>query len=146
MTTELPDVSVWFALSVNNHSHHGCAMDWLSTASHRGSVAFNRATQQGLLRLLSTKVIMQAYGKAPLVNGDAWKLQQTWMTDDRIGQFEEPPEMDAQWKAFGAIRTASPKLWMHAYLAAFAMAGNYRLVTTDKAFKQFKGLDLAVLS
>jgi predicted nucleic acid-binding protein len=35
---------------------------------------------------------------------------------------------------------------MNAYLAAFAMAVNCQLVTTDKAFKQFKGLDLLVLS
>lgn len=146
MKTELPDVSVWFALSVNNHSHHKIAMDWLSTATHRGSVAFNRATQQGLLRLLTTKVIMQAYGKAPLVNADAWKLQQTWMTDDRIAYLEEPPELDAQWKPLGAIRTVSPKLWMDAYLAAFAITRGNTMVTTDTAFKQFKGLDLVLLS
>jgi predicted nucleic acid-binding protein len=35
---------------------------------------------------------------------------------------------------------------MDAYLAAFAMAGEYPLVTTDAAFKQFKDLDLIVLS
>ena len=41
---------------------------------------------------------------------------------------------------FGARRE------MDAYLAAFAMAGAYQLVTTDSAFKQFTGLDLLVLS
>ena len=41
---------------------------------------------------------------------------------------------------------ASPKLWMDAYLAAFTVAGGYQLVTTDKGFKQFKGLDILVLS
>jgi hypothetical protein len=35
---------------------------------------------------------------------------------------------------------------MDAYLTAFAMAGGHHLETTDKAFKQFKGLDLFVLS
>jgi predicted nucleic acid-binding protein len=35
---------------------------------------------------------------------------------------------------------------MDAYLAAFAMSGRYPLVTIDKAFRQFKGLDLLVLS
>jgi len=35
---------------------------------------------------------------------------------------------------------------MDAYLAAFAFAGGHQLVTTDKGFKQFKGLDLVVLS
>jgi predicted nucleic acid-binding protein len=41
--------------------------------------------------------------------------------------------------------TASPKLWMDAYLAAFALAGRYSMVTTDAAFRQFRGLDLLVL-
>ncbi len=41
--------------------------------------------------------------------------------------------------------TASPKIWMDAYLAAFALAGGYQMVTTDAAFKQFRGLDLLLL-
>ncbi len=145
MIIHLPDVNVWFSLSVKNHAYHGSALDWLNSTAQAESIAFNRATQQGLLRLLTSKVIMQAYGQPPLDNAGAWKLQQTWMTDDRIGHSVEPSGMDAPWKKLGAIRTASPKLWMDAYLATFAMAGGYTLVTTDKAFKQFKGLDLVVL-
>jgi predicted nucleic acid-binding protein len=34
---------------------------------------------------------------------------------------------------------------MDAYLAAFALASQYRMVTTDAAFRQFRGLDLLVL-
>ena len=34
---------------------------------------------------------------------------------------------------------------MDAYLAAFALAGRYSMVTTDAAFRQFRGLDLLVL-
>ena len=34
---------------------------------------------------------------------------------------------------------------MDAYLAAFALAGGYRMVTTDAAFKQFRELDLELL-
>jgi predicted nucleic acid-binding protein len=35
---------------------------------------------------------------------------------------------------------------MDAYLAAFALAGGYRLVTTDRGFRQFNGLDVVVLA
>ena len=35
---------------------------------------------------------------------------------------------------------ASPKLWMDAYLAAFAIAGGCQLVTTDQGFAQFPSL------
>jgi predicted nucleic acid-binding protein len=58
---------------------------------------------------------------------------------------EEPPGLEPIWKGLAGGSAASPKLWMDAYLAAFAMAGEYQLVTTDKAFKQFKSLDLLVL-
>ena len=39
----------------------------------------------------------------------------------------------------------SPRVWMDAYLAAFARAEGCTLVTTDGAFKQFEGLDFLVL-
>jgi predicted nucleic acid-binding protein len=58
----------------------------------------------------------------------------------------EPRGLDSQWKKLASGSKPSPKLWMDAYLAAFALAARYQLVTTDKAFKQFKGLDLLVLS
>jgi hypothetical protein len=34
---------------------------------------------------------------------------------------------------------------MDAYLAAFAQAGGYRMVTTDDAYRQFDGLDLEMI-
>jgi uncharacterized protein len=49
------------------------------------------------------------------------------------------------WKELAVRETASPKLWMDAYLAAFALAGRYQMVTTDAGFRQFRGLDLLVL-
>jgi predicted nucleic acid-binding protein len=35
---------------------------------------------------------------------------------------------------------------MDAYLAAFAQAGGYKMVTFDKDFRQFNGLDLVLLA
>jgi predicted nucleic acid-binding protein len=64
----------------------------------------------------------------------------------RVGYREETFEVAALWHPLAASSKTSPKLWMDAYLAAFALAGGYQLVTTDKAFKQFKGLDLFVFS
>jgi predicted nucleic acid-binding protein len=34
---------------------------------------------------------------------------------------------------------------MDAYLAAFALAADCRMVTTDAAFRQFRGLDLELV-
>jgi hypothetical protein len=34
---------------------------------------------------------------------------------------------------------------MDSYLAAFAVAGGYRMVTIDGAYRQFRGLDLHLI-
>lgn len=68
-------------------------------------------------------------------------------SDDRVwATCPEPARLEAHWERFGSRGTASPKLWMDAYLAAFAHAGGYRLVTTDTAFRQFEDLEVVVLS
>ncbi len=58
---------------------------------------------------------------------------------------EEPAGLEVRWKQFALRVTASPKIWMDAYLAGFARAGGFRMVTTDAAFEQFTGLDLELL-
>lgn len=50
------------------------------------------------------------------------------------------------WKQLAAGRQNSPKLWMDAYLAAFAITGDLTLVSTDRGFKQSKELELVVLA
>jgi len=41
---------------------------------------------------------------------------------------------------------ASPRLWTDAYLAAFASSGGYRLVSFDRDFAQFEGLNVRLLA
>lgn len=68
------------------------------------------------------------------------------LADDRIVlRAEEPAGLEARWTQFALRDTASPKMWMDAYLAGFARAGGYRLLTTDAAVKKFEGLDLDLL-
>jgi hypothetical protein len=81
-----------------------------------------------------------------LTNRQAWEAYQALLVDDRIVfRPEEPAGLEAHWRRFARRETASPKIWMDAYLAAFAFAGGYRMVTTDAAFRQFRGLDLELL-
>ena len=49
------------------------------------------------------------------------------------------------WYSLATQKMASPKVWMDAYLAAFAIASGYRLVTIDLAFQQYGDLDLILL-
>jgi predicted nucleic acid-binding protein len=70
----------------------------------------------------------------------------TGASDVRIDlRVDEPPTVAEAWKVFAVRDIASPKLWMDAYLAAFAVAAGYQMVTTDGAFRQFPKLDLLVL-
>jgi uncharacterized protein len=142
----LCDSNVWLALVLSKHSHHAAARQWLATIEAPVSVLFCRATQQTFLRLLSNAAVLAAYGNPPLTNRQAWSAYEALLKDDRIVfRGDEPAGLDPLWKEFAVRGTASPKLWMDAYLAAFALAGQYRMVTTDAAFRQFRGMDLLVL-
>lgn len=44
-----------------------------------------------------------------------------------------------------AVLSIRPKLWTDAHLAAFAIAGNQRVVTFDGDFEGFSGLNLLLL-
>jgi predicted nucleic acid-binding protein len=58
---------------------------------------------------------------------------------------DEPDGLGKHWKEYSGRDTASPNIWMDAYLAAFARAAGYQLITTDSGFRQFRNLDLVVL-
>jgi toxin-antitoxin system PIN domain toxin len=143
----LCDSNVWLALALFDHTHHDVARRWLETVTKPGAVRFCRATQQALLRLLTTAAMLAPYGIPPLSNQQAWDVYAAFLADDRIVlQSREPVGLERGWMQYAVRDTASPKLWMDAYLAAFAQTGGYRMVTTDAAFKQFEGLDLLLLS
>ena len=62
-----PDVNVWIALAVAEHTHHAAAQKWLDTGE--GSVVFCRVTQMGLLRLLTNQ---SALGSDTFSTANAW--------------------------------------------------------------------------
>jgi toxin-antitoxin system PIN domain toxin len=141
----LADSNIWLALALSKHEFHSATRTWMANMERR-EVVFCRSTQQSFLRLLTTSAVLEPYGIPPLSNKAAWSIYDGLLADERVGWVEEPRGLEATWKKLASGSKASPKLWMDAYLAGFAMTGGHRLVTTDKAFKQFKGLDLLVLS
>ena len=142
----LCDSNVWLALALSRHHHHRAALDWFATVNAPASVCFCRATQQTFLRLLTNVSVLHPYGNPPLTNRQAWKAYEQLLADDRIVlRAEEPAGLETRWKRLALRDTAPPKMWMDAYLAGFALAGGYRMVTTDAAFTQFRGLDLELL-
>lgn len=146
MSEYLADASVWVALAVEGHVHHEDARAWLQTVESTDGIQFCRATQQTFLRLLTTSAVMAPQGRGPLTNEESWDTYAAFLRDERIAlRSTEPAGLEAHWRQFASRRSPSAKLWMDAYLAAFAMAGRYRMVTTDRAFRQFQGLDLVLL-
>jgi predicted nucleic acid-binding protein len=57
---------------------------------------------------------------------------------------DEPGGLEAIWHTLAQRSTASPKLWMDANLAAFAIAGGLTLVTFDGGFNQFASAGLSI--
>lgn len=140
------DSNVWLALALSKHVHHVAVREWFAAVKQPASVCFCRATQQTFLRLLTNASVLSPYGNPPLTNRKAWATYRALLADDRIVlRAEEPAGLETRWERLAVRDTASPKIWMDAYLAAFALAGGYQMVTTDAAFKQFPGLDLELL-
>lgn len=147
MTMYLPDSNVWFAMANRAHEHHPVASGWLASVPDEDTVVLCRPTEQSLLRLLTTAAAFRGTGEASVrSNTQAWGYLDAFLADSRISFMSiEPPGLDPLWRQYSSRATPSPKLWMDAYLAAFARAGRFRFVTFDSAFRQFEGLDLLVL-
>jgi uncharacterized protein len=142
----LCDSNVWLALALSRHIHHPAAREWLDAVGQPARILFCRATQQTFLRLLTNVAVLAPYGNPPLTNAQAWAVYEALLSDDRVElRAGEPAGLAPRWQALAVRDSASPKLWMDAYLAAFAEAGGYRMVTTDAAFQQFSGLDVLLL-
>lgn len=143
----LCDTNVWLALALSAHSHHQLARDWLAQQEVAESIFFCRATQQSLLRLLNNSKLLQAYGNEALSNSDAWEVYESFLRDFRIRlKADEPRGLEVYWREYAVRDTCSAKLWMDAYLAAFARAATLEMVTIDRGFEQFEGVKLILLS
>lgn len=140
----LCDSNVFLALAVEQHVHHARAAEWFASLSDADTALFCRATRISFLRLLTQAV---APDFTPLTNSEAWAVLDRLLEDEATGFAEEPDGLDVVWRRLSERNTPSPKVWMDAYLAAFAIVGGMRLVTLDKDFRKYEsdGLDLLLL-
>ena len=141
----LCDSNVFLALAVEQHAHHRRAAAWFGALTSADTALFCQSTRTSFLRLLTQKI---AADYVPLTNLDAWAVLDELMRDDATGLEAEPHGLDMVWRQLADGTTSSPKLWMDAYLAAFAITGGLRMVTLDRDFRNFEshGLDLLLLS
>jgi len=138
----LSDTNVLLALAAECHSHHAAARRWWERLPSDAPIHICRPVQMGLLRLMSSEA---ALGKDALTLPAAWAAYATLLASGRFAFTLEPQGLDAIWEQFCRPFRRSPKVVMDAYLAAFARAGEYRLVSLDHAFAQFPGLDCEVV-
>lgn len=136
----LIDTNVWLAAIFDSHVHHDAARKWIDQTTE--PLAFCRSTEISFLRLVTSEAV---FGPAALTNREAQKLLIRLLDDDRIFLATEPPDLEIVWFQYAAKSGRSPKLWMDAYLAAFAFRHGFQIVTFDTGFHQFPGVKLSML-
>jgi toxin-antitoxin system PIN domain toxin len=139
---------VWIAAIFTTHPCHEPAQQVLQDATPADPAVFCRSTQQSFLRLASTPTLLKAYGAEGLTNRDALLALGALLALPQVCEREEPPGLLALWHRLASRDTASPKVWMDAYLGAFAIAGGLRMATLDHDFRNFvsRGLDLELIN
>ncbi len=139
---DLLDANVWLALVAEAHSHHERAKSyWQNEAAPRA--AFCRVTELAFLRHIANQAIL---GSQVLAPSAAWKKLKQFHALPEVQRLTEPATLDERLARFCDTGRTSPNLWTDAYLAAFAESGGLRLVTFDRGFTRFSGLDLLVLA
>ena len=138
---DLPDLNVWLALAATQHPHHEQALTyWEQQAS--GRVLFCTVTALGLVRLLSQPKLM---GASVLGSEEASDLLQAFRRQPGVAM--AAPEHDG-WDLFHTLLSSAElpaRLQTDAYLAALVIANGWRLVSFDRDFERFKGLNWLAL-
>lgn len=146
MTLFLPDTNVWLALSLDWHPAHSKAVVWWDGLSTGDGVLLCRPVQLSLLRLLTTRAVFTTGGAEPLTNIEAWAVVDEIAGDPLVEMAVfEPVETFKIWRASSGVATASPKMWMDAYLSAWAKAADAVLVTNDRALSASHGGEVVVV-
>ena len=133
--TCLADVNFWIALTVDEHVHHAAAAEWLENSAG-DRVAFCRITQNGFLRLLTNPSVMK---RDVLTSAGAWAAYDTLSTNPQIRFVEEPEGLEQSWRNLTRRFSKGPNFWTDAYLAAFADAAGFSLVTFDRDLARHAG-------
>lgn len=140
------DTNVWIGLAFGAHPLHAAARNAFLAASPGRPALFCRATQQSVLRLLTTPKVVQPFGVATPTNHDALVILDGFLASASVGFVDEPGNLFPRWRTLADLPSASPKRWMDAYLAAFAIESGLEFVTGDKDFAALPGLNLRLLS
>lgn len=145
----LVDSNVWVALTFPAHSQHRTAQEWVATAAMESPLLWCRETQLTYLRLVSTPAIHRGYQIPRVTNSDAFALldELTSMPNVLVVSVE-PWETLRLFRSLALSARTAPRVYMDAYLAAWAIAADVPLATLDDDFLAFRpfGLKLQLLA
>jgi toxin-antitoxin system PIN domain toxin len=127
------DVNLWVALTFDRHAHHVKAKEWYEAVPATATLVFCRQTQLGLFRILTTAAVMH---QNVLTQRECWQVFDQWIATGQVAWADEPGETETRLRGLTQGASASPKVWMDAYLTAFADGANLTLVTFDKALAE----------
>jgi predicted nucleic acid-binding protein len=82
----------------------------------------------GLLRLLTNR---SALGSDTFSTANAWGAFDEFIRSRRISMAEEPPGLEDHWRRSTIHEKQGSSWWTDTYLAAFASAAGFTLVTFD---------------
>lgn len=139
--TDLLDINVWLALVDKRHVQHQAASRYWETQAAE-TLAFCRVTALGFLRL-STHARARAN---PLSPQEAWAIYRQFLAIPILRFLAEPAGLDEHFQTLTCTPAFPHHLWTDAYLAAFCLAGNYRLVSFDGDFQRFTALNFLHLA
>lgn len=138
----LCDVNVLIAIVDANQSFHSKANHWLNSIDKPGDIVVCRFSQLALLRLLSNPSVM---GSDVMTLKQAWSIFDTMMSDERFSFCAESSNVESHFRKLTDHIKNSHKLIQDAYLAAFALSMDMKVVTFDKGFKHFTGVNVNIL-
>jgi predicted nucleic acid-binding protein len=81
-----------------------------------------------------------------MTNRGAWSAFELLRKRPEITLLDEPSGTAELWARLAARDTASPKVWMDAYLAAFAIRAEIPLLTLDQDFLAYRAQGLQFVS
>jgi toxin-antitoxin system PIN domain toxin len=134
-------VNVWFALLVRQHQHHRMARKWFDALAPT-EAGMCRIVELALMRLLANPSIL---GEHAISLARGWRLLEEFAADERVEFLHQPEDLPTLFPPLLNYAAPTGKLVADAYLAAFAISGSLRLVTLDRGFRQYRGLQAEIL-
>jgi uncharacterized protein len=136
-SADLLDVNVWLALADENHAHHKRARRYWERES-APQLAFSRMSMLGLLRLSTNRHVMSGQ---PFTPAQAWTAYRNFRALPEVIFLNDPPDLETRMAAWSDTADFPVGRWTDCYLAALAFTTACRLVSFDRDYESFNGLD-----